>query len=111
VDLNELDVLPAFIHKTLTSISSDDFSEFGLRLFRGFDNSGFYGYRNILWGTGWDVVDEDLCALAAKRDDFRFVIEIVRGESTVAAVEALFPRMKSKGSLFVMWQQGKRWNL
>jgi len=70
-----------------------------------------FGGRRTLWGTGWEVVDEDLCAHAARRDDFRFMIEIVPWESTIAAVEALFPRMKSKGSLFVTWQPRKRWGL
>ena len=52
------------------------------------------------------MIDEDLYAHAARRDDFRFVVNIVAGESTEAAVEALFPRMKLKGSLMVTtWQE------
>ena len=111
MDLEELDVLPPFLHKTLTSISSPHFSEFSLRLFEGFDRKGGFGRRKTSWGAGWGVVDEDLCALAARRDGFRFMIEIVPWESTMAAVEVLFPRMKSKDSLFVTWQPHKRWNL
>jgi len=111
MDLGELDVFPPFIHRALTSISSPHFSEFALRLFQGFDNNGNFGGRRTSWGTGWGVVDEDLYAHAARRDGFRFVIEIVPWESTMATVEALFPRMKAMGSLFVTWQPHKHWGL
>ena len=108
VDFVELKILPPFLHGVLTSISSPHFAEFSLRLFRGtFDEylrDQGAGDRKTLWGNGWEMVDEDLYAHAARRDDFRVVVNVVAGESTKAAVEALFPRMKSKGSLSVaMW--------
>ena len=119
VGFAELDILPPFLHKTLASISSPHFSGFSLRLFQRFyefDPNGdpkrwsSHGNRWEVrtWGAAWDVVDEDLYALAAGRNDFRFTIEFVKGQSTVAAVEARFPRMKSKGSL-VIRQQKPRW--
>jgi len=105
VDFAELDVLPPFLHEALTSISSPHFSEFSLRLFKGMlpelTREEGAGDRKTSWGTGWEMVDEDLYAHAARKDDFRFVVNIVVGESTEADVEALFPRMKSKGSLLV----------
>jgi len=104
VDFAELDILPPFLHKTLASIWSPHFSEFSLRLSQGIlnlnPNRRARG-RKTLWGTGWDVVDEDLYACAVQRDDFRFVVQIMTGESIEAAVEALFPRMKYNGSLFI----------
>jgi len=109
VNFVELDILPPFLHKALTSISSPCFSEFSLRLCRGFNLTIGTGGRKTLWGTGWDVVDEDLCAHAARRDGFRFAVQIVARESTVAAVEALFPRMKSKGLLLVTKLKPRRW--
>ena len=107
VDFEELDILPPFLHKTLTSISSTRFSEFSLRLCQGAlgsRNRGTIG-RKTSWGTGWEVVDEDLYAHTAGRDDFRFMVQIVTDESTEADVEALFPRMKSKGSLLITCKQ------
>ena len=44
---------------------------------------------------------EDLYARAAGMDGFLFEVEIVKGQSTVAAVEEHFPRMKSRGLLSV----------
>jgi len=108
VDFAELDILPPFLHKTLTSIWSPYFSEFSLRLSRGALDGGGPSNRKTLWGAGWDVIDEDLYGYAVQSDGFRFVVQIVPGESTEAAVEALFPRMKANGSLFVTWQQ-PRW--
>ena len=104
VDFAELGILPPFLHRTLTSITSPHFSEFSLLLFQrsyGYNYKEGDSRRGISWGTGWEVVDEDLYAHAARRDDFQVVIQIVTGKSTVAAVEALFPRMKSKGSLVI----------
>ena len=112
VDFVELDVLPPFLHKTLTSISSLHFSKFFLRLSRNpleLDPDAGLGDRKTAWGTGWDVVDEDLYAHAVRRDDFWFVVQIVTGESTEAVVEALFPRMKSHGSLLITRQQPLEW--
>ena len=118
VDFAELDILPPFLHKTLTSISSPHFSRFSLRLFQGFhefdpNGDGDWSSRDNkwevrTWDAAWDIVDEDLYALAAGRNDFRFMVEFVKGQSTVAAVEARFPQMKSKGSL-VIRQQKPRW--
>ena len=110
VDFAELDILPPFLHKTLTSISSPHFSEFSLRLLGGLvkfnlDRSRRHKYRIRTWGAGWDVIDEDLYAHAAGRDDFRFTIEFVAGRSTEAAIEARFPRMKSNGSLVIIQRQ------
>jgi len=107
VDFVELDILPPFLHRTLTSISSPYFSEFSLRLCQGalqFAHGGASS-RRTSWGEGWEVIDEDLYAHAAGGDDLRLVVQIVAGESTEAAVEELFPRMKSKGSLVVAWEQ------
>jgi len=104
VDLVELDILPLFLHNALTSISSAHFSEFSLLLSQGQVDSEFnFRKDNIpkVWGSGWEVVDEDLYAHAVRRDDFRFAVEIVIGQTTVAAVGAHFPRMKLKGSLVV----------
>ena len=102
VDFVELDILPPFLHKTLTSISSPYFSEFSLRLCQEFNPTrGGRTSRKTLWGTGWEVVDEVLYTHAARRDDFLFEVRIITGESTVAAVEAIFPRMKSEGSLLI----------
>jgi len=91
------------------SIVSPHFSEFSLRLLPGF---GFCGAANVLmwgasgrrtrWGTGWEVVDENLYMHAARRDNFRFVVKIVPGESTEATVAVLFPRMNSKGALSIV---------
>jgi len=61
-------------------------------------------------GTGWEIVDEDLYACAARRSDFRFVIEIPSRESKEAVVEALFPRMKETGSLLIKLRQYKTQN-
>ena len=119
VDFVELDILPPFLHKALVSISSPHFSEFSLRLFPGlhdFDSDeGTGGWRTQdsrreveTLGAGWEAVDEDLYVLAAGRDDFRFTIEFVTGQLTVATVEECFPRMKSRGSL-VITQQQPRW--
>ena len=114
VDFVELDILPTFLHKVLTSISSPHFSDFSLRLFQGylqvFARATGQGVsdRRTLWGLGWEMVDEALYAHAVRRDDFRFVINIVAGESTEAAVEALFPRMKSNGSLVVNTREGRQ---
>ena len=109
VNFVELDILPPFLHGTLTSISSPHFSEFSLRLCQEFNPTGGPGNRKTLWGIGWEVVDEDLYELAARRDDFRCAVQIVTGESTVAAVEALFPRMKSKGSMVITQLHPQRW--
>jgi len=107
VDFEELDTVPRFLHKTLTSVSSPHFSEFYLRLLPEFDweSQGSGGRRTLLWGAGWGTVDEDLDAYAARKDNFRFVIDIPAGGSTEAVVEALFPQMKSNGSLVIKWQQ------
>jgi len=117
VDFAKLDILPPFLHKTLTSISSPHFSEFSLRLSQGFfefDPNGnpdrWKGgcdnrWEVRTWCAGWDVIDEDLYAHAAGRDDFRFTIEFVTGQSTEAAIEARFPRMKSNGSLVIIQRQ------
>jgi len=108
VDFVELDVLPPLLHKALTSISSPHFSYFSLRLFQGSlepNPDAGPGDRKTLWGAGWNVVDEALYAHAVRRDDFRFMVQIVTGESTEAAVEGLFPRMKSNGSLLITRQQ------
>ena len=107
VDFAELEILPPFVLKTLASISSPHFSEFSLRLVWG-GNFGGTGHRKTLWGAGWEVVDENLYARTAQRGGFRFAIQIVTGESTEATIEALFPRMKSKGSLLITQQQ-PRW--
>jgi len=112
VNFVELDILPPFIHEVLTSISSPYFSEFSLRLCcerAKFKSVWGVSGRKTLWGTGWEVVDEDLYAHAARRDDFRFAVQIVTGESTAAAVEALFPRVKSKGSLLITQLKPRRW--
>ena len=101
--LEGLSPIPHSLHKILTSISSPHFSEFSLRFLYLF---GSADDRLFVLGTGWDVVDEELYACAARRSDFRFVIEIPAGEAIEAAqVEALFPRMKSKGSLLITWGQ------
>ena len=109
MDFPELEILPPFLRKTLTSISSPHFSEFSLRLCQGWQDfkprGG--GNRRRVWGTGWEVVDEDLYVHATRRDDFRFTVEILIGLSTVAAVEERFPRMESKGSLFITQQSPK----
>ena len=106
VDFEEFDAVPRFLHETLTSISSPHFSEFSLQLLRGFHYRRGSGGRNtLLWGAGWEIVDEDLYACAARNDSFRFVIVIPTGESTEVAVEALFPQMKSKGSLVIKWER------
>ena len=108
VDFAELDILPPFIHKALASISSPHFSEFFLRLTQGkfgFGHNGGNPGRGISWGTGWEVVDKELCAFAAGRDDFRFGVQILTGKSTEAEVEALFPRIKSKRALVVTQQK------
>ena len=107
MDFVELDILPPFLHKALTSISSPHFSNFSLRLFQGpleLNPDSSLGDRKTLWGTGWDMVDQDLHAHAVQRDDFRFVVQIVTGESTEAAVQALFPLMKANGSLLITRQ-------
>jgi len=104
VDFIELGVLPLFLHKALTSISSAHFSEFSLLLSQGLLDSDLNirdGNVSKVWGSGWEVVDKDLYAHAVRRDDFRFTVEIVVGQTTVAAVGAHFPRMKLKGSLVV----------
>jgi len=106
VCLTGLGDVPHLLHEALTSISSPHFSEFSLRLLHLFEsnrNSGDQG--PLLLETGWEVVDEDLYACAARRSDFRFVVEIPSEGLTEAAVEALFPRMKSKGSLLIKWRQ------
>jgi len=110
VDFVELDMLPPFLHEALTSISSPHFSEFSLRLDEGSFKSNLDGAANgrRVWGTGWEAIDEDLCAHAAGRDDFRFEVEIVKGQSTVAAVKKHFPKMNSKGLLSITRQQ-PRW--
>jgi len=112
VDFAELDILPPFLHKTLASIPSPHFSEFSLRLFQGILQRYVRGEaadnRKILWGAGWEMVDEVLYGHAARREDFRFVVNIVAGESTEADVEALFPRMKSRGSLLINTRQQPR---
>ena len=120
MNFTELDILPPFLHKTLASVSSPDFSEFSLRLFPGSDRSDSYGasggwgtrndrWKAKTWGDGWEVVDEDLYAHAVGRDDFRFTIGFEAGQSagSETAVEAHFPRMKSKGSLVIV--QRPRW--
>ena len=109
VDFAELDILPPFVLKTLGSISSPHFSEFSLRLLRGLSLKEDAGCRETLWGAGWEAVDEDLYARTAQSGGFRFAIKIVTGESTEAAVEAIFPRMKSKGSLFIAQKQPRKW--
>jgi len=109
VDFAELDVLPPFVYKTLASVSSPQFSEFSLRLSEGYNHDQGPGDRRTVWGTGWEMVDEELYTRASRRDGFRFVIQIVPGESTEAAVETLFPRMKSNGSLLITRQQLHRW--
>ena len=97
-----LDLLPPFLHKTLTSILSPHFSEFSLLFRQGWRELGPGGAnRRRVLGAGWEVIDNDLYAHAAKRDDFRFTVKIAAGLLTVAAVEEHFPRMKSKGSLFI----------
>ena len=109
VDFAELDILPPFLHEALTSISSPHFSVFSLLLHQGLlefkPHGGAKGRR--VWGTRWEAIDEELCARAAGRHDFRLEVEIVKGQSTVAAVEEHFPRMKSKGLLLVRQQQPK----
>ena len=102
---DEIDTLPQFLHKTLTSISSHHFREFSLRLRPGLDSDLNPGPKTVPWGAGWEVVDEDLSAHAARRGNFRFVVEIPFGESAKATVEALFPQMKSKGWLLIEWQK------
>jgi len=111
VDSIELDILPSFLHKTLTSISSPHFSEFSLLLSQGWLDFELNGGANVpkVWGPGWEVVDEDLYVHAVRRDNFRFKVEIVIGQSTVAAVEAHFPRMKSKGSLVITQRQSPKY--
>ena len=109
VDFAELDILPPFLHKALTSVSSPHFFEFSLVLDQGWHDlkpNGGGNHRRV-WGNGWEVVDEDLYAHSARRDDFRFTVKIVRGLSTVAAVEERFPRMKSKGSLLITLESSK----
>jgi len=103
VDFVELDILPPFVRETLASVSSPHFSEFSLRLCPRLGFSLWRGAsdRRTFWGAGWEVVDEDLYVRATRRDGFRFAIQIVPGESKKAAVEALFPRMKSLGSLLI----------
>jgi len=103
-------MLPPFLHEALTSISSPYFSEFLLRLDQGLSKSNVDGGTNSqnVWGTGWDAIDEDLCAHAAGRDDFRFEVEIVKGLSTVRTVEKHFPKMKSKGLLSIT-RRRPRW--
>ena len=57
------------------------------------------------------MVDEALYAHAARRGNFRFVVEISSWGPTKAAVEALFPRMKSKGWLLIElieWNKERR---
>ena len=110
VNFAELHVLPPFLHKTLAPISSPHFSEFSLLLRQDFVETKTNGgaTRRRVWGTGWEVVDEVLCACAARRNGFRFTVEIVTGQSTRADVEAHFPRMKAKGSLLVTQRQ-PRW--
>jgi len=66
---------------------------------------GGSGPRTFSWGTGWEIVVEDLYTYAAQRGNFRFVIEIPSGGSTEAAVEANFPRMKLKGWLLIKWRR------
>ena len=109
VDFEELATVPRFLHEVLTSISPPHFSEFFLRLLRGFDHGS--GLSTLLWGTGWETVDEDLRAYAARKGNFRFIIEIPTGESTEAAVEAIFPQVKSKGSLVIKWLRQEPWHL
>jgi len=112
VDFAELDILPPFLHKTLTSISSPHFSEFSLLLRRGWHDIGPNGganNRRRVWGTGWEVVDEVLYAHAAGRDDFRFTVKVEVGLPKVAAVWAHFPRMRSKGSLVIAQWQSREW--
>ena len=112
MDFAELDILPPFLHEALASISSPYFSGFSLRLRQGtFESKPKGGTKGrIVWGVGWEVIDEDLYAhaSAAGRDDFRFKVEVVEGQSTVATIEEHFPRMKSKGSLLITMQQ-PRW--
>jgi len=100
----DVETLPQFLHNTLTSVSSPHFWEFSLHLLRGSGNDGDPGPRTFSWGAGWEIVDEDLYTYAARRGNFRFVIEIPPGASTEAAIAALFPRMKSKGWLVIKWQ-------
>ena len=107
VDFPELDILPPFLHKTLTSISSPHFSEFSLQLRQGlleFNPNGDDRGRRI-WGTGWELVDEDLYACAARTDNFQVMVEFVNGQSTEVVIEAHFPRMKSRGSLKITQEQ------
>jgi len=111
VDFAELGILPPFLHRTLTSITSPHFSEFSLLLFQsryGYSHKEGDPRRGMSWRTGWEAVDEDLYALATRRDDFRVVIQIVTGKLAVATVETLFPRMKSKGSLVITQQTASR---
>ena len=106
VDFVELDILPPFLHKALTSISSPHFSEFSLQLCQR--SREFERYGGAAWGIGWEMVDEALCARAAGRDDFRFVVEIEARRPTAAGVERHFPRMTSEGLLFVT-RKRSRW--
>jgi len=103
VDFAELDILPPFVLKTLASISSPHFSEFSLQLLWGYSLDK--DCRETLWGAGWEVVDKDLYVWTAQSGGFRFTIQLVTGESTEAAVKALFPRMKSKGLQLITQQQ------
>ena len=105
----ELNILPPFLHKTLASISSPHFLEFSLQLCQGFSPTRCTCGQKMLWGTGWDVVDEDLYEYAVQRDNFWFPVQIVAGESTEAAVEGLFPWMKSKGSLSITKLRSGQW--
>jgi len=108
VDFPELDILPPFVLKTLASISSPHFSEFSLRLVRGYSRDED-GCRETLWGAGWDAVDEDMYARTARSGGFLFTVQIVTGETTEAAIEALFPRMKSNGLLLITQKPPRRW--
>lgn len=107
VNFAELDILPTFVLKTLASISSPHFSEISLRLLWGY-RYGDPDCRTTLWGAGWEGVDKALCSRTAQSGGFRFTIQLVTGESTEAAVEAVFPRMKATGSLFITRKEPQR---
>ena len=109
MDFAELDIVVPFLHKTLTSISSAHFLEFSLLLCQGWrDLMPKGGNRRRVWGTGWEMVDEVLYVHAAQRKNFQVTVKTMTGLSTVAAVKEKFPRMKSKGSLFIV-QQSPKW--
>ena len=110
VDPDELNLIPPFLHETLSTISSPVFSELALRLEGSLIPYCFLHSLSIkvVWGDEWGMIDKYLNDMVhATGRDIKFVVQVgknggVRGRELRGFVGSMFPLMNARGLVRVL---------